>query len=140
MRPVLNFDPINDQLLVGALSSDARGHPLLREEEGVTGVLNLQSDKDLYRRGIHWQAMWRLYTDWGWRFCESRLSIWIPGILRRIWARRFANSLTFAIGTLGSTFTAMSVSIARPLLFWPILFPKDSVWRRRNRCSAQRGR
>lgn len=65
MRPVLNFDPINDQLLVGAYPQTPEAIRFLRDDEGVTGVLNLQSDKDLYRRGIHWQAMWRLYTRLG---------------------------------------------------------------------------
>ena len=63
MIPVLNFDSINDQLLVGAYPQTPEAIRFLREEEGVTGVLNLQSDKDLYRRGIHWQAMGRLYTS-----------------------------------------------------------------------------
>ena len=65
MKHGTSYDAITEQLLVGAYPQTPEAIRWLREEEGVTGVLNLQSDRDLYRRGIHWQAMWRMYTSLG---------------------------------------------------------------------------
>jgi len=51
--------------VVGAYPESPEVLDVLRNEMGITGVLNLQSDKDMYRRAIHWNGMWKAYVGKG---------------------------------------------------------------------------
>ena len=51
--------------MVGAYPQSPEMIDFLRNEMGVTAVLNLQSDDDLYGRAIDWNSMWKAYVGRG---------------------------------------------------------------------------
>ena len=61
MNITLSWDKVAPQIIVGSYPDSPESISFLKNELGVTGVLNLQSDKDLYRRGIRWDLLWRAY-------------------------------------------------------------------------------
>lgn len=65
MKHNLSWNRITPNLCVGAYPESPEVLDFLKSEVGVTGVLNLQSDKDLYRRAIHWNGMWKAYVGRG---------------------------------------------------------------------------
>lgn len=55
------FDQITKNIFVGPYPPDQDSILRLKNEHGVTGILNLQSDEDLRRRGILWDRVWAFY-------------------------------------------------------------------------------
>jgi len=62
MNITLSWDKVAPQIIVGSYPDSPESISFLKDELGVTAVLNLQSDKDLYRRGIRWELLWRAYV------------------------------------------------------------------------------
>ena len=65
MKQTLSWNRITSQICVGAYPEAPEVLDYLSSELGITGVLNLQSDKDMYRRAIHWNGMWKAYVGRG---------------------------------------------------------------------------
>ena len=60
-----HFTDLDDELAVGSYPHTPDHVHFLRDQIGVTAVLNLQSDVDLKMRGVDWTVMWPLYTRLG---------------------------------------------------------------------------
>ncbi len=65
MSSQLSFYPIDERIFVGSFPQSGECIAYLRDELEVTGVLNLQSDEDLYARAVNWSALWREYVGRG---------------------------------------------------------------------------
>ena len=62
MKITLSWDRVTPNILVGSYPDSPESISFLKDDLGVTGVLNLQSDADLYQRGIRWDLLWRAYV------------------------------------------------------------------------------
>ena len=67
MKPMLeHFSNLDEHLAVGSYPH-APEHVAFLKGEGVTAVVNLQSDRDLGALGVMWPVMWQFYTREGLR-------------------------------------------------------------------------
>ncbi|NUN13084.1 MAG: dual specificity protein phosphatase family protein [Myxococcales bacterium] len=62
MNYQFQFDRITKNIFVGPYPPDQESILQLKNQHGVTAILNLQSDDDLRRRGILWDRIWGFYT------------------------------------------------------------------------------
>ena len=65
MKSTLSWGKVTENIYVGSYPGTPEDILFLKTELGVTGVLNLQSDEDFYRRGIHWSQLWKFYVGQG---------------------------------------------------------------------------
>jgi protein-tyrosine phosphatase len=61
----MNYDPVLAHVFVGSCPESTRDIDRLREELGVTAVLNLQTDEDAQRLGIDWPRLQAHYRQSG---------------------------------------------------------------------------
>jgi len=62
---MIDYTQILSNLFVGTYPETLEDVRELKDRSGVTAVLNLQSDEDLYERDIHWPAMEDSYKSLG---------------------------------------------------------------------------
>ena len=62
---MIDYDPILDGLYVGAYARTRRDVDQLKRGDGITGVLNLQTDEDMRAYGLDWARLSRHYEARG---------------------------------------------------------------------------
>jgi len=65
MSPHFSWDQVGEGLFVGSCPQSPDDIRYLKDDLGVTAVINLQSDEDLAQRAINWQAYWTVYVQSG---------------------------------------------------------------------------
>ncbi len=79
----IDFAPITDRLSVGSYPQSPEDILHLRAQ-GITAVLNLQSDADFNARAIRWDLLWKFYLKTGFHVVRVEIIDFRP---EDLWAK-----------------------------------------------------
>jgi protein-tyrosine phosphatase len=79
----MNLNQIEPNLFVGSCPQHAEDVERLRNEHGITAVLNVQTDEDLDDWGIHWDQLRQAYEETGIVLRHEPVRDFDPEALRR---------------------------------------------------------